>query len=234
MFLWDSTMFIIIPAVILAFVAQMKVKAAFNKWSKVRARSGYTGAQTAAYLLKQGAARDPSAAATLSQVAIQSADGFLSDHYNPANRTLNLSPEVYQGDSIAALAIAAHETGHAFQHATAYGPLKIRSLLVPAAAASQLSWILFIVGMFARSAMLQNVAIYIFAGAVVFTLVTLPVEFNASARARAMLEQAGLVAPDEMAGVRSVLSAAALTYVAAALMAVLQLLRMIFLRRSND
>ena len=231
MFLWDSTIIIIIPAVILALVAQIMVKSAFSKWSKVPARSGYSGAQTAQFLLRAGTVSLGTRGAGLGAVAIQPASGFLSDHYNPANQTLNLSPEVYEGRSIAALAIAAHETGHAFQHATGYGALALRSILVPAATAGQLSWLLFIVGMFARIPIIQNVAIWIFAGATLFTFVTLPVEFNASSRAKALLQQSGLVAADEMRGVNAVLNAAALTYVAAALMAALNLLRMILLRR---
>ena len=231
MFLWDSTIFIVIPAVILAIIAQARVQSAFNKWSKVAARSGYTGAQAAQYLLRQGTVQLGGRGQGLGAVAIQAGGGFLSDHYNPMNRTLSLSPEVHEGRSIAALAIAAHETGHAFQHATGYGALALRSVLVPAATAGQLSWLLFVVGLFARWAPLQNIAIWIFAGATLFTFVTLPVEYNASSRAAVMLEQSGLIAVDEMPGVRSVLGAAALTYVAAALMAALQLVRMILLRR---
>ena len=230
-FLWDSTMLIIIPAVILAAIAQMRVRSAFGKWSKVPARSGYTGAQAAQALLRQGVVQLGGQGVGLGAVAIQEGSGFLSDNYNPANHTLNLSPEVYEGNSIAALAVAAHETGHAFQHATGYGALALRSILVPCATAGQLSWILFIVGMFARAPFLQNIAIWIFAGATLFTFVTLPVEYNASSRAAVLLEQSGIIAVDEMPGVRSVLGAAALTYVAAALMAALQLLRMIMLRR---
>jgi len=230
MFLWDSTIMIIIPAVILAIIAQARVSSAFKKWSKVPARSGLTGAQAADHLLRRGAAQLGDGGSGLGVVSIQPGGGFLSDHYNPLSRTLSLSPEVYSGNSVAALAIAAHETGHAFQHATGYGPLALRSILVPAATAGQLSWILFIVGLFAHLAVLQNVAIWIFAGAVLFTFVTLPVEFNASSRAAVLLEQTGLVAADELRGVKSVLNAAAMTYVAAALMASVQLLRMLILR----
>jgi len=230
MFLWDSTIIIIIPAVVLALVAQARVQAAFKKWSQVAARSGYTGAQAAQRLLQQGASQfGPDSG--IASVGIKPGGGFLSDHYNPVTRTLSLSPEVYQGRSIAALAIAAHETGHAYQHAGGYGALALRSILVPAATAGQLSWLLFIVGMFAHLPVLQNVAIWVFAGAVLFTFVTLPVEYNASSRAAVMLEHSGLIAPDEMRGVKAVLGAAALTYVAAALMAALQLVRMLLLRR---
>jgi len=231
MMLWDSTMILLIPAVILAIIAQIMVQSAFKKWSKIPARSGYTGAQTAAYLMKQGIARDPQTASVLGEINIVPNEGTLSDHYNPMNKTLALSPEVYQGNSVASLAIAAHETGHAFQHALSYGPLKIRAFLVPAATAGQLSWLIFVGGMLFSSPLLQNIAIYVFSAAVLFTLVTLPVEFNASARASKMLQETGLIAPDEVVGVRSVLNAAALTYVAAALMAIVQLLRMIILRR---
>ncbi len=231
MLIWDSTIIIVIPAVILAAIAQAMVSRAFNKWSRVAARSGYTGAEVAQLLLRHGAARFGDRGAGLSQVSITSGEGFLSDHYNPLNRTLSLSPDVYHGNSIAALAVAAHETGHAFQHATGYGPLGLRSILVPAATAGQLSWVLFIIGLFVHLPVIQNIAIWIFAGATLFTFVTLPVEFNASSRAMGMLQEAGVLATDELPGARSVLGAAALTYVAAALMAALQLLRMILLRR---
>lgn len=233
-FLWDSSILIVIPAVILAFIAQIMVQSAFGRWSKVAARSGYTGAEAAQLLLRRGAVALGSQGAELGAVTIQQGEGFLSDHYNPIRRTLSLSPEVYHGNSVAALAIAAHETGHAFQHATGYGALALRNILVPAATAGNLSWILFVVGLLARSPLLQNIAIWIFAGATLFTFVTLPVEYNASARARALLAESGLVAPDEMPGVQQVLQAAALTYVAAALMAVLQLVRMIVLRQSDE
>jgi Zn-dependent membrane protease YugP len=231
MFLWDSTIIILIPAIILGIIAQARVSSAFKRWSQVPARSGYSGAQIAQYLLRQGTVQLGEKGAVLGTVGIRAANGFLSDHYNPANETLNLSPEVYEGRSIAALAIAAHETGHAYQHATGYAALALRSLLVPAAQAGQLCWLLFIIGLFARTPLLQNVAIWIFAGATLFTFATLPVEFNASSRAKVMLQQSGLVAAEEMPGVNAVLNAAALTYVAAALMAAMQLLRMILLRR---
>lgn len=231
MYLWDSTIIIVIPAVVLALIAQLRVQAAFSRWSNVPAAGGLTGAQAAERLLRRGAAQLGPRGESLNAVAIQPSHGRLSDHYNPLNRTLNLSPEVYRGNSIAALAVAAHETGHALQHAANYGPLALRSILVPAATAGQLSWILFLFGLIAALPVLQNLAIWVFAGATLFTFVTLPVEFNASARAEAMLAESGLVAPQEMAGVRAVLGAAALTYVAAALMAALQLLRMIMLRR---
>jgi len=232
MLIWDSTIIIVIPAVILAAIAQIMVRAAFNKWSRVEARSGYTGAQVSQILLQQGAARQGSEGSGLMQVGIQPGEGLLSDHYNPLDRTLNLSPEVYSGSSIASLAVAAHETGHAFQHATSYGPMWLRSILVPAATAGQLSWLLFVIGLFVHLPVIQNIAIWIFAAATLFTFVTLPVEFNASSRALVMLRDSGILASDELPGARSVLNAAALTYVAAALMAALQLLRMIMLRRS--
>ncbi len=223
-------MVIIIPAVILALFAQWRVQSAFTRWSQVPARCGKTGAEVARLLLQRGAVQLGEQGAGLRSVGIQLGSGFLSDHYNPADRTLNLSPEVYESTSVAALAIAAHETGHAFQHATRYGPLGLRSVLVPAATAGQFCWILFIIGLFVRVPIVMDVAIWIFAAATLFMFVTLPVEYNASARAAVMLDQSGLVAPDELVGVRSVLGAAALTYVAAALMAALQLVRMLVLR----
>ena len=233
MLIWDSTIIIVIPAVILAAIAQIMVRAAFNKWSRVEARSGYTGAQVSQILLQQGAARLGSEGSGLMQVGIQPGEGLLSDHYNPLDRTLNLSPEVYSGSSIASLAVAAHETGHAFQHATGYGPMWLRSILVPAATAGQLSWLLFVIGLFVHLPVIQNIAIWIFAAATLFTFVTLPVEFNASKRALQMLEAGGYLNSDEVPQAKQVLDAAALTYVAATAVALTQLLRLILLRNSR-
>ena len=231
MFYYDSTFIILIPALILALIAQAKVQSAFKRWSQVPARSGYSGAQAAQYLLRAGTVSLGAQGAGLGAVAIQPSSGVLSDNYNPGNQTLNLSPEVYEGHSIASLAIAAHETGHAFQHATGYAALGLRAILVPAATAGHFAYILFILGMFVHVPIFRDVAIWLFAAATLFTFVTLPVEYNASARAKVMLQQSGLVAADEMPGVNAVLNAAALTYVAAALMAALNLLRMILLNR---
>jgi len=230
LFLWDSTFIILIPAVLLALYAQYRVSAAFGKYSKVPVRSGVSGAQAAQYILQYEAQIEPATAPIARAVGIERVGGNLTDHYDPRSNILRLSEPVYGGSSIAAVGVAAHEAGHAIQRATGYGPLALRAVLVPAATAQQLTWLLFILGLFAHLPVLQNVAIWIFSAAVAFTAITLPVEFNASARAVALLRSSGLVAEDEIGGVRAVLNAAALTYVAAALMAILQLLRMILLR----
>ena len=230
MLLWDGTLVILIPAVLLALYAQLRVSAAFGKYSKVAVRSGVSGAEAAQYILRYEAQVEPATAPVALAVGIEPVGGNLTDHYDPRKNILRLSEPVYGGRSLAAVGVAAHEAGHAIQRASGYAPLALRAVLVPAATAQQLTWVLFIIGLFAHLPILQNIAIWVFVGAVAFTAITLPVEFNASARAVALLRSSGLVAEDEIGGVRAVLNAAALTYVAAALMAVLQLLRMLMLR----
>jgi Zn-dependent membrane protease YugP len=222
MFLWDWTWIILMPAILLGLYAQLRVSSAFNKWSRVTSRRRVTGAEAARFLLR---------AAGIDNVAIEPTRGLLSDHYDPVRRILRLSPEVYSQPSLAAIGVAAHETGHAVQHATAYSPLALRNALVPMASLGNLWILLFLLGFLFASPMLQNLGILLFSATVLFMLFTLPVEFNASARAIRMLEETGLLASDELPAAREVLSAAALTYVAAALMAVLQLLRLLALRR---
>lgn len=241
MLFFDWTLPMLIPAFLLAIYAQWKVKSAFNRWSRVRAMSGMTGAQVAKALLRgsttevqHAGGRVQQAANQLAAVQVRAVEGRLSDHYDPRDKTLNLSQPVYASNSLAALGIAAHETGHAFQHAIGYGPLVLRSTLVPAARfGSGLAWPLFFGGLiFAQSglAILMDIGILLYLGAVVFTLVTLPVEFNASSRAIRMLRDGGFVQSEEVSGVRAVLNAAALTYVAAAAMAIVTLIRMLLLR----
>lgn len=218
---WDPTYVIIIPALILAIWAQIRVQSAYGRYSQVPIGSGLTGAQVAAEILRRNG---------LGSVEIERTEGMLSDHYDPRTRVLRLSPGVYDGASIASAGVAAHETGHAIQHAHNYGPLALRSAMVPVSQfGSWLAWPLFLLGFFFHSGVMMQLGILIFSAAVAFTVVTLPVEFDASARALRLLQAEGLVTPDELRGVRSVLGAAALTYVAAAAMAILQLVRLLVL-----
>ncbi len=228
-FLWgDATFLLLIPAFLLAMYAQMKVQGTYNKYSKIRAQSGYTGAQMARALLD---------ANKLGHVPIEITGGRLSDHYDPGKKVLRLSSEVYHGTSLASLGIAAHEIGHAAQHAKAYIPLAARNSLVPIAnIGSNLAFPLFFIGLVMQTGWLLDLGIILFAAAVAFQLITLPVEFNASNRAMAMLEGHGyLTRGEELQGAKKVLSAAALTYIAATAVALLQLVRLLLLRgRRND
>ncbi|MEN6547972.1 MAG: zinc metallopeptidase, partial [Armatimonadia bacterium] len=196
----------------------------FNRYSQVPSARGLTGAQGARMVLDS---------AGLSDVGIEIAGGRLSDHYDPRTRVLTLSPEVGNSNSLAALGVAAHEAGHAMQHAQGYMAFRLRSALVPVANfGTNFGFILFFIGLiFYRSGILMNIGILLYAGAVLFTLVTLPVELNASRRAMAQLENRSILVADELTGAKRVLSAAALTYVAAALMAILQLGRLILISR---
>ena len=216
----------IISALISLF-AQFLVNSRFSKYSRVRSRSGMTGAQAAERILQSQGIYD---------VAIQRVSGKLTDHYDPRNKTLNLSDAVYASTSVAAVGVAAHECGHAIQHARGYAPLSFRSALVPVAnIGSQLSWLFIILGIFfGGSHTLIMIGILMFSAAVLFQLVTLPVEFNASGRALKLLSETGILQKDEVSDTRKVLSAAALTYVAAATTAVLQLLRLLRLFGGND
>ena len=204
------------PAFLISLGAQIWVKSAFSKYSKIDSTSGYSGAQAAYNILRRNGIDD---------VDIEETSGFLSDHYDPRTKTLRLSPNVYRSKSLAALGIAAHEAGHALQHAYGYIPLQLRSLLVPVTSVgSNLAWPLLIIGFILHSAMLVQVGIIFFAGVVLFQLVTLPVEFNASSRALSALRKSGLVTEYEISGSREVLTAAAMTYVAAAAAAIMQLI----------
>jgi len=218
MFFFDPTYLIfMLPAFILMMAVQMYVKSAYNKWSRVQTRSHMTGAQAAERLIQRGGLYD---------VTVQPVGGNLTDNYNPRTKVLNLSQGVYQGNSVAALAVAAHELGHAMQDKEGYFPLRLRAAMVPAVnIGSYLGWILIIIGVLLRMTGLAWVGVLVFATGALFALATLPVELNASARARRLLHDAGLiVGDDEMSGVSNVLNAAALTYVAALITAVLQLL----------
>ena len=224
---YDPTYFLLIPGILLALFAQFKVYSAFNHWKQVASRSGMTGAQMARQILDSNGCRD---------VKIEYVNGSLTDHYDPISGVLRLSSEVYGSRSIAALGVAAHEAGHAIQDAQDYAPMRIRANLVPVAnIGSQAAVPLFMLGLIMSWEPLLKIGIFAFAFSVLFYLVTLPVEFNASSRAVAVLSS-GYLAEDEVRGVKAVLSAAALTYVASALQAILQLLRLVLLanRRRDD
>ena len=223
---YDSTMLLLIPGIILAFYAQTKVKSTFERYSKVISVKKTTGAEVARAILDSEGLED---------VNVEMIGGNLSDHYDPRQKVLRLSPEVHRGSSLASLGVAAHETGHAIQHATGYWPLNIRHGLVPVANfGSKLAFPLFIIGLLFASPGLTKLGIYMFSAVVLFQLVTLPVEFNASKRAIAILEGQGYITSSEVAGTKSVLDAAALTYVAAALVGLLSLLRLILLSRGRN
>ncbi|MDP2983386.1 MAG: zinc metallopeptidase [Candidatus Latescibacter sp.] len=233
MFFWDPTMIFMIPGLILTLWAQAKVSSAYKKYSQVRSRSGVTGAKVARDILDRSG---------LSKVAVESIPGELTDHYDPSAGVLRLSEGVYGSQSIAALGIAAHEAGHAIQHGERYAALVLRTAIAPAAATgSQLGIWLFMIGMiiplFAPSIHLKwllDLGIILFSVAVGFTLITLPVEFNASNRALLVLEKGGYLTRDEIPEARAVLRAAAWTYVAAATTAILTLLRLIILRNQRN
>lgn len=228
MFFYDYTMIILLPAIIFAFYAQHKVNSAYSRYAAVRNRKGITGAQAARMILDANG---------LSNVPIEITKGKLSDHYDPSKKVMRLSQEVYNTPSIAAVSIAAHEAGHAIQHKEAYAPLKFRNTIVPIVNfASNLAWPLLIIGLIIGSTtgtLLFNLGVIFFLGVVVFHAVTLPVEFDASNRAVAQISALGIVLPEETAGSKKVLSAAAMTYVAALAMAVANLLRILALRRDN-
>ncbi len=206
-----------LPAILLMLAAQWYVRSAYAKWSRVPARSGFTGAQAAQRLMQS---------AGLYDVQLEGVPGNMTDHYDPRNKVLRLSPGVARGQSVAALAIAAHELGHAMQDKEGYLPLRLRGALVPAVnIGSYLGWIFILIGLLINATGLAMLGLIIFSGGAVFALATLPVEFNASARAKRLLVNSGLIrGEDELRGVNAVLNAAALTYVAALVTAVLQLL----------
>ena len=226
-FYYDPTYLLLIPGLLLALYAQFKVTSAFNHWKQVRSRTGLSGAEIARMILDSNGCRD---------VRIEHVRGSLTDHYDPESGVLRLSDEVYASRSIAALGVAAHEAGHAIQDAKDYTPMRIRANLVPLAnIGSQAAVPLFMLGLIFSWEPLLKIGILAFSLAVLFYVVTLPVEFNASNRAVAVLA-GGYLPDDEVKGVKAVLSAAALTYIAAALQALLQLLRLVLLanRRRDD
>lgn len=223
---YDWTILILLPAMILSLIAQVSVSSAFNKYSKLYNRNGYTGEQVARMLLDD---------AGLYDIPIEVVNKKLGDHYDPSRRILRLSREVYYEKTIAAAGVAAHEVGHAIQHSKGYVPLTIRSAIVPAVnISSSLSWIIFVAGLILSIQPLVNVGIILFVAVVIFQIVTLPVEFNASGRALKILGNKGILYDDELKGTKKVLGAAALTYVAAAITSILQLLRLIAISKRND
>jgi hypothetical protein len=225
-FFSTTDLILLVPAMLFALWAQYKVRNTYAKYSEVRSRRGTTGAQVAEDLLSSNG---------ISGVGIHTSEGMLSDYYDPTKKEVRLSEENYNSTSIAALSVAAHEVGHAIQHKMAYGPLNFRTSLFPVAnIGSTLAMPLFFIGFLARLPWLIDVGIIFFAGAVLFQVITLPVEFDASRRALQQLQARGFLAPDEITAAKKVLTAAALTYVAAAAVAVLHLVRLLLLRESSD
>lgn len=226
---FDPTYLLVLIGAVLCIYAQMRVQSTYHKYARVPSRTGMTGAQAAQRILNLSGIYD---------VRIEHIRGELTDHYDPSSKVLRLSDTVYGSSSIAAIGVAAHECGHAVQHQKEYSPLKIRSALVPAANIGSRAGIpLIILGaILGMNQVLIQIGIWVFSLAVLFQLVTLPVEFNASGRALAMLGNYGMMERDEVSSCRKVLKAAALTYVAAAASAILQLLRLVLLfgRRSDD
>lgn len=224
---FDPTYILLIIAALISIYAQIRVKTTFSKYSKRQSARGYTGAQVAEQILRSQGIYD---------VGIARVSGNLTDHYDPRTKMVNLSDSVYNMTSIAAVAVAAHECGHAIQHNKGYVPLNFRSALVPVAnIGSKASWIFIILGIILSwNQTLITVGIFMFSLAVLFQIVTLPVEFNASSRALRILKENGILVERENSGARSVLTAAALTYVAAAASAILQLLRLIYLFGGRD
>jgi len=225
---WDPTMILLIPAMILAAYAQAKVNSTYAKYSEVPSASGRTGLQIAQAILTANG---------LSDIRVEPGQGFLSDHYDPIQKRIQLSQQNYEDSSVAAISVAAHECGHAIQHAQGYVPLNLRTAIFPMAnIGSNLAWIFIIAGFIFANRLsvfgvgLLDIGIFLFTFSVLFQLITLPVEFDASRRAIVQLNQLGLVAPEEQQGAKKVLDAAALTYVAAAAAAVLQLIRLLLIR----
>ena len=232
MFFYDWTYFLVLIGAVICMIASANVKSTYQRFSTHRSMTNMTGAQVAERLLRSAGLHD---------VKVGQVRGELSDHYNPATKVVNLSDSVYGSTSVAAIGVAAHECGHAIQHAKGYFPLKFRTWFVPVANfGSKLAWPLILIGLLINSQSSQwiiNAGIILFSFAVVFQLVTLPVEFNASSRALALLEEQGILSQQELPYTKKVLGAAALTYVASAASAILQLLRIILLvggRRRRD
>ncbi|MBN1384787.1 MAG: zinc metallopeptidase [Elusimicrobia bacterium] len=224
---WDPTFLLLIPVLIFAIWAQSMVSSTYKKYSKVASKRGLTGAETARRILAEHG---------VASVSVESIKGKLSDHYDPIEKRLRLSSDIYSGTSIAALGIAAHEAGHAIQHSKGYAPLNIRNAVYPVASfGSNFAFILFFLGFFFMgSKLLMDIGIFLYLGAVLFTVITLPVEFNASKRAIAILASGNYLQTEELGYARKVLNAAAMTYVAATAMAVVQLIRMLVLRGGRD
>jgi len=229
---FDWTYILVLIGAVICMIASANVKSTYRKFATYRSMTNMTGAQVAERLLRS---------AGLNDVKVGHVSGELSDHYNPATKVVNLSDSVYGSTSVAAIGVAAHECGHAIQHAKGYFPLNLRTWFVPVANfGSKLAWPLILIGLFINSQssqMIINAGIFLFSFAVIFQLITLPVEFNASSRALILLEEQGILSQQELPYTKKVLGAAALTYVASAASAILQLLRIIMLfggRRRRD
>ena len=229
---YDWTYILVLVGALICMAASARVNSTFSRYSTVRSHSGMTGKEAAEQILHRNGIYD---------VQVIHIPGNLTDHYNPSKKTMGLSDTVYNSSSVAAIGVAAHECGHAVQHATGYAPLSIRGALVPVAnIGSMAAWPLIIIGLLLNgqtSALFINLGILLFTAAVLFQIVTLPVEFNASGRAIKVLETSGMLYPEEVESVKKVLGAAALTYVASAAAMILQLLRLFIIaggRRRND
>ncbi|MBL3539677.1 zinc metallopeptidase [Aminivibrio sp.] len=221
-FFFDPTMILLIPALLLAVWAQMRVKSVFMRYSAIGSRRGVTAAMAARLILDRFGLQD---------VPVNQVRGNLTDHYDPRNRSLSLSDSVYGSTSIAAIGVAAHEVGHAIQDSVDYSPLKIRNAIVPVVGiGSSMAFPLFFIGILFYSPMLMDLGVFLFLGVILFHIVTLPVEFDASNRALKVLADTGILSTDEIGGAASVLRAASWTYIAATLMAFAQLIRLLFLR----
>jgi hypothetical protein len=220
---FDWTFILLVPALIMTIWAQSKIKKAFDTYSRVSNYRGLTGAEAARQILQSSG---------INNVPVERVAGNLTDHYDPRTKVVRLSESVYDSDSIAAVGVAAHEVGHAIQHNSGYFPIKVRNAIVPVVNIGSYAAIpLFIIGLLFSFPMLVTAGIYLFAGVVGFHMITLPVEINASTRALTVLRTKGILEQNEIVGARKVLTAAAMTYMAAALMAIMNLLRLILISR---
>lgn len=225
MFFYDPTYFLVIIGFILASFASIGVQSAFNKYAKVKSLRHYTGRDAARKILDQNG---------LYHIAVEHTNGNLTDHFDPSANVIRLSDSTYNSDSVAAIGVAAHEAGHAVQHAVGYAPIKIRNSMVPAVnICSSISMPLFLIGLILGFTNLANLGIILFSVALVFQVVTLPVEFDASRRAIKILDSSAMLEEDEIRGAKAVLRAAAMTYVAAVLASALQILRLVLLNNSR-
>lgn len=223
---FQGGLILLIPAILFAMYAQMKVRNTFNKYLHVRNAGGYTGAQIARMILDRNGLKD---------IPVEYIGGYLSDHYDPRKKVLRLSPQVYNGTSVASISVAAHEAGHAMQHGEGYVPLSLRNMIAPIASfGSRMVWLLVFAGFILGMTPLIDIGILFYLAAVIFQVITLPVEFNASHRAMEQLEMNGVITAQEIKPARKVLNAAALTYVAAMAVSIAQLFRLILLRNSRD
>jgi len=225
MYFYDPTYFLVIIGFLLASFASFGVQRAFNKYAKVHSLRHYTGKDAARKILDENGLYD---------IRIENISGNLTDHFDPSANVIRLSDSTYNSDSVAAIGVAAHEAGHAVQHAEGYVPIKIRNSMVPAVnVCSTLAMPLFIIGLLLQIMDLANIGIILFSAALVFQIVTLPVEFNASHRALKILDNSAMLEEDELRGARKVLTAAAMTYVAAVLSSALQILRLVLISNSR-